>query len=390
MPLLARANPTGDAAFALLCACCAHAPDRGVRIRERADGVDWQRVAAMARRHRVQGLVAQALRYAGVRVPPDLAQEALRIAQTSLAQSAESLRIQALFRNAGIAVCFLKGAALAYRLYGSVAARQSIDIDAMVPVERVPDCWAILASEGYTQRIPAAPLSGHGLRAFMRASKDSTHHHAAKRLVLELHWRISDIDGTTALATPATWQDVAIVPGRSLTTLGDEALFVYLCAHGSGHAWSRLKWLADIDAMLTSASDGGAALWRAAMTCGAQRSAATAILLAHDLLGTSLPPGFHPKRSYRLDMLLALSRHMLRPRDGDPELRQTRWRAIAEPLAALLAARSVRAAMSVLGRLTIPAEDIALLQLPRHLAFLYPVARVPLWVWKRSRWSPRT
>ena len=35
-------------------------------------------------------------------------------------------------------------------------------------------------------------------------------------------------------------------------TLGADDLFAYLCAHGAYHAWFRLKWLADIGALLAA------------------------------------------------------------------------------------------------------------------------------------------
>ena len=43
---------------------------------------------------------------------------------------------------------------------------------------------------------------------------------------------------------------VPLAGTRGLRTLGEEDLFAYLCMHGALHWWHRLKWLADINALL--------------------------------------------------------------------------------------------------------------------------------------------
>src|SRR5262249_42174545 len=67
-------------------------------------------------------------------------------------------------------------------------------------------------------------------------------------------------------------------------------LFAYLCAHGANHCWYRLKWLADIGALLARRS--GIEITRfyeAAETRGAGPAAAQALLLCGQLFETPLP-----------------------------------------------------------------------------------------------------
>ena len=49
------------------------------------------------------------------------------------------------------------------------------------------------------------------------------------------------------------------VPSRSCGTahVGRRDLFAYLCMHGALHWWNRLKWLADVNALLASTSEDG-------------------------------------------------------------------------------------------------------------------------------------
>ena len=384
-------NSDGAAELALICACCSPVSTSRweQQVLEAAVGVDWARVESMSRRHRVGGMVAKALRQVGLPIPPDVARQAQAIAFASLRQCAEAFRVRKAFAVAEIPLLFLKGVALEQRVYGSIGTRHSNDIDVVIPQDQVLTAWAVLAEAGYAQTRPSKPLASSVLAEFMRTTKDSSHFHAETRVMLELHWRISDHDPTLKLPHPNTWQEVQIRPGGSLTTLRDDALFIYLCAHGSAHAWARLKWLADIAAMLSASDDHGEHLWRTALAAGADRTVAAAIILSSEMFHTALPPGFTPPRSIRLRLLLALSRRMMAPRAGDPELATTRWRAWAEPMAAFLSARGSQARYQILRQLFVPGEDIALLSLPRGFGFLYPLMRAPLWFWKRSPLSRR-
>ena len=83
---------------------------------------------------------------------------------------------------------------------------------------------------------------------------------------------------------------VPLTGARGLRTLGEEDLFAYLCMHGALHWWNRLKWLADINALLAAApEDGVERLFRAAEARGAGRAAAQAMLLCRRLLGRPCP-----------------------------------------------------------------------------------------------------
>ena len=60
-------------------------------------GVDWDRMAAVARRHRVEGLVHDGLRRAGIAPPPEvagpIATEAAAIARQNLGFASEAHRL---------------------------------------------------------------------------------------------------------------------------------------------------------------------------------------------------------------------------------------------------------------------------------------------------------
>src|SRR3954469_22309767 len=104
-----------DAAeFQLLLQCCrrSFAADADGGIRHWSEHVDWNQFLGLARRHRVQGLVAQALYRSGTTPPTSIAAEisddAAAIAQANLRAANESQELARLFHEASIRFLFVK------------------------------------------------------------------------------------------------------------------------------------------------------------------------------------------------------------------------------------------------------------------------------------------
>lgn len=383
-PAIKQTLPTtqesgGLAAFDMVCACLApqrpELPDQ--------TGLDLELLARVARRHQVSALVAARLAEQGREVPPRLARQAQHARQRAMRQLALSLDLADALNAAGIAYAFLKGLTLSQRAFGSPLLRSAVDIDLLVPRGAVAQAWQVLDRLGLARITPAADLSGARLALYCRASKDSIHHHPASGITVELHWRMSDELARSELPSPAELGLTELSPGRAVPVLDDCAQFLLLCTHGAAHGWARLKWLADVAALLHRSADGGAALWHNARTQGAAIPAASAILLGQELFGLTPPPHFAAPRALRLGLLLRLSRTMLRAGQGAQELEATRWRGWAEMLAKALVVTGVRGPIAVLRRLALSGEDVASTALPPTLYWLYPVLRVPLLVRRR-------
>ena len=78
--------------------------------------------------------------------------------------------------------------------------------------------------------------------------------------------------------------------GITLQTLAADELFAYLCVHGATHAWSRLKWLADVNALLKDVGDDALVrLHRRSIELGGGRTGGQALLLCNALFGRRLP-----------------------------------------------------------------------------------------------------
>src|SRR5439155_17159323 len=72
--------------------------------------------------------------------------------------------------------------------------------------------------------------------------------------------------------------------GTVFATLPRRHLALYLCAHGAGHGWERLRWLVDLALALEEPGSVDAAL-QTAGEAGLEAAMLHAVMLAHDWLG---------------------------------------------------------------------------------------------------------
>ena len=251
--------------FRLAAACAMWPPShrRTEAIRTAAFGpLDWPRLLRVARRHQVIGLVHEGLTRVRPEVPseiaPEIGTEAAMLVRENLAIAREALRMQHLFDDADLPVMFVKGAALAVLAFGNLGLRSGQDIDLLVPYETLPAATALLARAGYRRFDPPPDITDGQLQLLMPLRKDFGFVHQATGLQIELHWRL--FLNPHAMAEASIMAASRVVPlagAAGLRTLGEEDLFAYLCMHGAFHWWNRLKWLADLNALLTATPEDG-------------------------------------------------------------------------------------------------------------------------------------
>lgn len=275
--------------FRLVASCCRWPGDDAETVRNLARDISWPAVERIAQRHRVEGLVWHGLQAAQVPVPDpaaaNLAKAASTVAKDNVLMASESLRLHALFRNSAVPVLFLKGLALGKLAYGTITVKQGWDIDLLVPPEQLSLAARILSDAGYEILTPTPPFSAPALLRWHRYSKESVWRHPEKNTFVELHTALVDnarlLPGLNARSSA---QLVEILPGHALPTLAGDALFSYLCVHGASSAWFRLKWLADLAALIGQEEPTEVErLFERSQELGAGRAAAQALLLAHQL-----------------------------------------------------------------------------------------------------------
>ena len=256
-----------------------------------AGAIDWPAVGHRLERHRIEALAAAPLR--ATRALPAALDQQLRDAELATVVASQraiaaSARIAAAFARAGIDLLFVKGATLAALAWPPNTPRMSLDIDLLVAPTDVGGAAATLAALGATPLVPADPAR---IERWHRVHKESQWRLADGQLV-DLHSRLADdarMIPTLGLASPR--QPVAVGGGVVLDTLADEQLFAYLCVHGQSSGWFRLKWIADVAALLAGRSGNEICrLHDRAVALGAGRTPAVALTLVRNLFGVALEP----------------------------------------------------------------------------------------------------
>jgi len=362
-----------------------------IRIAAGDDRLDWSRFLRIAALHRVEGLVNDALIRAGAAAPGEI-RAALGTATAALVRenlelTAEAVRLQRLLANTGIPVLFLKGIPLAVLAYGNIGLRHGKDIDLLVAPESATAAVALIERAGYRRHDPPPELSDALVQSLRPIRKDSSFFHESRPIEVELHWRLLDNPHMMgAISIAASSQQVRVGADITLPTFSEKDLFAYLCAHGANHCWYRLKWLADVGALLGAASPSEIeTLYAASEDRGAGPAAAQALLLCERLFALSIPEGLlsRLRGSLRARWLERIGLWAMTTGNEEIVPPDIPFGATKLTLSRYLLRSSWRYWLTELRIQLTSTRDMLMLPLPSPLRFLYPVLHVPLWICRR-------
>ena len=384
--------------LALVAACCRwpRSPARNAAVQQAADAaIDWPRFERVIDRHRVAGLVRDGMQQAQIDAPADvdrrIAAKAMEAARVALDMARESLQLQRTFDDAGIPAVFVKGSALALLAFGELGIKQSWDIDLVTPPERAMEGRRLLEQLGYVLLVPQG-LSDVQFERFVAPGKEAVFRHAETGIYVELHWRLIDNDALLGgIDLSRATQSIAL-GGASLTTLNDEALFAYLCVHGTMHGWSRLKWIADVAAFLSRRDDRDIQrLYDAAHALGAGKAPAATLLLCERLFDTDLPASLRAglDRDGIAKGLAAHAHSCLDHGRGEAEVDRYSLPGLRTEASQLFIGGTPRYFLGELRRKWVSQIDRAIVILPERLTFLYHFLRLPLWLSRQFRQAVR-
>jgi hypothetical protein len=283
-----------SAELQLAIACCRFPSTDAARravMAALARQIDWAEFDAVVRRHRIAGLAGSALCVDEFEIPANvrksLAETARLTASQDLLHAAETVRLQQLFDQAGIPAMFLKGVAIGILSSGRLGIKQSWDNDLRTTEPCMMEALELLERDGYRVAEPAQ-LPRDAFPRFARFYHEAQLQNH-RGITVELHWRLfskSVLPGVTG----ASATQVVSINGQAVRTLREDLLIAYLVAHGQETGWSRLKWIADLNALLARKSgDQLEALHAQAQTVGLGPKTAAALLLCAQLFELPLP-----------------------------------------------------------------------------------------------------
>lgn len=383
-----RRATTENTAMRLLCVLCSQAtPDDSPHAEALAARItDWDAFERLVMRHRVAGLVHAGLKRQSQVVVPgvprrSIATEAAAIARDNMAMALETVRLQRLFDAERLDAIFFKGVTLSQQAYGTFAVKHGKDVDFIVPPGQIVRCIALLDQDGYDLIDMPSPLSPRQWSGLQRFAMEVVMIHPDRRIQVEPHWQLSENKrllplATLALSAGKEWARIGDVPIR---TFQPDDSFAYLCMHGARSGWYRLKWLADLDALLATASpDDLITLHRHAEGLGVGPATALALALYAELFERAVPADILARvdSNWRLRAIRSLCLANLdrpAPTAG----------AVGTFVLHMLLAAEHGYLLSELWRWSVSVIDVVNVPLPRALHFLYPALRLPLWIERR-------
>ena len=267
-----------------------HAEALAARIRE---GVDWDRLLALATDHRLLPLLYAHLRdhaQADADAPTLalLRQAALRRAADVAFLSSEMAAIGERFARDGIPYLVLKGPTLS-EAYGSNGLRPYSDNDLLVRRRDFPSVEAALLGMGFRQRKrsdrqQSAYLAIHGEYTFGRADGPFVS-------TVDVHTRLVPMgfEFSPSFDDVASRSRAIEVAGRPVPVLSWEDLFLALSVNALKDQWSHLRLAADLAAVSEMVGDWGEV--RARARAGRhRRGLLLSVLVTERLVGGGFPP----------------------------------------------------------------------------------------------------
>jgi hypothetical protein len=270
----------------------------GDRIRSLAQQpLRWFHLLEIVQHHKVVPLFSRNLNTFAAGYVPDDPAGALRTSSVAnahecLQRTADLFSLNRLFREQQIDLRIFKGIPLAITAFHDPTLRDTGDIDLLVAEKDIFPASEILRAQGYLRFEPQARLTPRRLRSYLAHQKDFSFEHPDTGVVIDLHWRLFRNPWLPANAhLGQVGEDWINLGSERIPTLPAPQLVLYLCVHGALDGWLRLKWLADIAALLRTMD---AQQLRSTAALAALHQAlpqlSAAILLCQDLLGYDPQP----------------------------------------------------------------------------------------------------
>ena len=201
------------------------------------------------------------------------------------------LKIQKELNQKKVQGVFLKGIPLAEMYYGDVGLRESIDIDLWVEPKGFVEIFSWIKSIGYNSKLNIEKMNEHQVAYIQKTD----HHHSLITnrsdfpREIELHWKIKGSSSAFDLSSDriqlANWSSGEM----SLSVLGHIDQFIYLCVHGTEHAWFRLKWLFDLPQLIEKTEFDWAKVKNRAIELNSLAHVEISFLVLRNILDLGIP-----------------------------------------------------------------------------------------------------
>ena len=350
--------------------------------------LDWSLVEQNAENHAVMPLVSYVLsQYVAELIPQDrmkrLQDLLFRAARNNLAWVQEWLKILKALTEAGIPVISFKGPSLGLMAYRNLALREFTDLDLLVQPCDVLKTRDVLVRNGYV--LDSVVLNDTDAALTRSGNRQVSFTKEERGITVDLHWGLLHEMFSFQLEVGQLFETAVVESHEriSFLALSPEHLLLFLCAHGTKHCWSNLRWLCDVACHIQSNPNLD---WdmciRLAEPAGCELVLKHSLLLTGQVLGLELPDpiGQYASHDTKAHMLAKTAQAFLF-RENDERSRYLDDRScylevLRYRLAFAKGWRWRNAAALVFRRVFVPNEaDWHRVRLPRPLHFLYYLVR---------------
>jgi hypothetical protein len=212
-----------------------------------------------------------------------------RNAARNLCLMDELCKILKLFEAQDIPAIPYKGPALAAHVYENLSLRQFGDLDILVQRKDVARASERLILQGYNKQYQ---LTVAQEAAFLKIDCEQTFTNDEGQIYIDLHWDFVPRYFSLRLDSQSFWERLELITWGDVTlrSFAPEDLLLVVCINASKNIWERLIWLCDIAGVIRAYPNlKWETVARLASRSGASRMLNLSLLLAHDLLGASIP-----------------------------------------------------------------------------------------------------
>jgi hypothetical protein len=349
--------------------------------------LDSSRFLDLVNHHQVVPIVFRNLDDAARCETPDdllskLRDKALAAGKQAFRRVVETIRLTTELQRFDIDIRILKGVALSLYAFHDATLQDSIDIDLLVPVAQVFDAEKVLLQCGYRRIVPYARLTPRRISWVLNHAHHLVFAHSQTRETVELHWGLTGNPYKhEAFTVGHTSTTRLLVGSNQIPSLAPQDMFLHACVHGAEHCWSRLKWLAQIAAMLRAMTveEFRAIVSRASQFGVTAELSAVVALAKHYQLATT------PAADVTLESSRAVDRIVSRSLKAIDEGASHSNNAIVDFRDAWQAGSSFNYRRNLIERTIIREESWNIVDLPDSLFFGYAFLAPIAWFQHRSR-----
>ena len=295
------------------------------------------------------------------------------IAQRNMLMSAELIHIMKLLEENGIEALAFKGPTLSQMAYGDITLRQFGDLDILIRKKDRSKMMTLLLQERY---IPEIVLKEGTKETFFNAVNVIAFYHASTGVRVEIHWELLSRNYAIDWEEQSLWnkQTSVKINKIDIPVLPFEQQLLYLCAHGAKHLFERLEWVCDIDRSVRANPDiDWQYLLNEAEKLGIKRMLYLGLALSQQFFGLELPNMIQKGITQDKEIPKLISKVI------DINFSETSQEGKSYSSFGLLWSMrenlSDQLRFAWRGLFAPKFDDFLFIQLPSHLAFLYPVVR---------------